>query len=760
MTSENISARRLLLSTSLLVSISILPGHQAHAQSTDSEERELDTIVVTSERRVENLQDKALSISAVSAEDITQANIVDIAGLNGYVPGLLTSKSSGSEMMISVRGVGSETPQNIYTQPGVSVFVDGLYVPTALGVSQGFLDLDRIEVLRGPQGALFGQSSTGGAISIVSKAPVLGELSGMVEAAYGTYDLNKEAFAVNLPLSDTVALRAAFQHSEHDGFGRNTFYPRYDLDDANESNSKVSLLWKPTDRFSLNLTARYYDEDHNGALQKNILDPDPNPRQVSQDLGAALSLQYQMYSATMTYDLPFMTIKSVTGYQDMVHDQKIDNDRLSADIFGRYDAQAKWESTSQTWTEEINLISKPGGFVDWIAGLFYLNSDTDQYIVEFRNIGTQPTFFDIPPVTGPEPANLGYEEYSVITRESWAPFIQATLNMTDDFRILGGARYNHDSYEGAASFNYSPLDDVPSYSKGTWTGKAGVEFDAAESSMLYASWTRGYKPGGINNAYDGTAVIVEQEFETETVDSYEIGAKSEFFDRTLRLNVAGFYSAYNNMQYLSSDPVMWQDGTANIPKSKIWGAEFEGSWIGVDGRLRVDGNLTLLDGEFEGEYYVLDAQSAAVARRDFLAANPGLSEYDQATVDYVSTQTGNIDGNKPAKLPGVTGSIRAGYSMDFVGGVLTPKLEYVYRGDHIYRVFNSAELDQVDSYDVVNFYLDYEPPIEGLHLILSATNLGDKDAIAGRFTDPYGSGQTSNQFIAPRQVVLTARYSF
>ncbi len=758
--------RNLLLSSAALGGFALGPALAANAEAgpaTSSavvQDNSLSEVVVTAERRSQNLQKEAIAISAVSGESIQKANITDLSGLNGYVPGLLAERSSGSELMISIRGIGSETPQNLYTQPGVSVFVDGIYIPTALGVWQGFLDVDRVEVLRGPQGTLFGQSSTGGAISIVSKQPKLGSFDGDVEASYGNYNLNREILDLNIPIGDKLALRAAVQHNQHDGFGTDLDYPGYGLDDANDTNSKVSLLWKPVDNFSATLTARYYDEDHHGAEQKNILDPNPNPRQVEQDLPGKLNMQYQMYSANLAYDLPFMTIKSVTGYQKMTNNQAIDDDRLDSAILGFYDAQPYWLSHSTTWTQEFDLISKAGGPLDWIAGLFYINSEADQDIAEFRGAGPQPTSFYIPPPTGPSPSNIAYEEYSIISRESWAPFFQFTYHFTDKLRFTGGARYNHDAYSGRASFYYSPLAAVPSYSAGTMTGKAELEYDVTPSNMVYGSWTRGYKPGGINNAYNGSAVLVQPTFKTETVDSFEVGAKNEFLNRTLRFNLAAFYSTYQNMQYLSSDPVPYQDGTANIPKTTIWGAEMEGSWLALDNKLRVNANLTVLGGRFDGDYLVLDAQSAAAARKVYEAAHPGAGDFDPGTIAAVAAAVRNINGNEPPKLPNVSGSIDAGYTFDFGTSSLTPRIEFVYRGSFVYRVFNESALDNVPSYSIINLYLDYTPPVDHLRLSLAATNVTNSNGIAGRFTDPYGSGQTSNEYIAPRQIVFTARYSF
>jgi iron complex outermembrane receptor protein len=745
----------------------LLVAGASHAQTSASdaaasaEEPGLAEIIVTAQRRAEDLQQVPMAVSVMAGDALGKSNIVDLTGLNGFVPGLSVEKSSGSELMISIRGVGSETPQNLYTQPGVSVFVDGIYIPVALGLYQGFFDLDRAEVLRGPQGTLFGQSSTGGTINLISKQPVLGSFGGDAGFSYGNYELNREQFDLNIPVSDTFAVRGAFQHYAHDGFGEDIALPNYGLDVANDTQGKLSALWQPVEQFSSTTTIRLFAEDHNGAEQKNILDPNPDPRQVEQDFSSFLQMHYQIYSESLNWELPWVTLKSISGYQNMLNDQGIDDDRLSSAILGYYNAQPEWLSTLHAYTQEFDLVSRPGAVLDWVAGLYYIWQQSSQYIVELENSGPEPASFDIPPPSGPSPAHVSYEEYSTILRNSYSPFFQGTYHLSDRLRFTGGARYNHDAYDGHAGFYYAPQARVPGFSSHVLTGKAEVDYDLTAGEMLYASWTRGYKPGGINNTWDSDAVLLKQFFQPEIATSYEVGSKNRFLEGRLSLNAAGFFYVYRDMQYLSSDPYPYQDGTANIPDAHIWGAEIEAAYVALQNHLRLNASMSALDGRFVDNYYAIDAQSAAAARAAYEAANPGSSDYSPATIAAIAAAARNTIGNTPPKLPRFASALDAAYSFDLRGDQkLTPRLEYVYRGAFDYRVFDSAALDSVGSYDLWNFYLEYQPPVRGLRLSIAATNLGNVDGIAGRFTDPYGSGQTSNEFIAPRQYVFTAGYSF
>ena len=731
------------------------------AGAAEADSNSLEEVTVTAQKQTELLDKVPVAITVLKGDTLDKSNITDLTGLNGFVPGLAVEKSSGSELMISIRGVGSETPQNLYTQPGVSVFVDGIYIPTALGVYQGFFDVDQIEVLRGPQGTLFGQSSTGGTINIATKQPVLGVFGGDTEFSYGNYNLTRERVDVNLPIIDTLAVRIAFQHYQHDGFGENVAIPNYQLDVANDNSAKISALWQPIESVSSTTTARIFQEDHNGAEQKNILDPNPDPREVEQDTPAYLEMHYQTFSEALAWKSPWFTLKSLSGYQKMDNNQAIDDDRLTSDILGYYNSQPVWNSRLTAFTQELNILSNPGGVIDYTAGAYYIWQKTSQYIIELENAGPLPAPVAFPGYLGPSPANVSYEEYSVIKRNSWAPFVQATYHVLDRLRVTGGVRYNHDAYDGEASFYYSTLARVPSYSSHVLTGKAEVDFDLTPTDMLYASWNKGYKPGGINNTYNGTeAVLVKQFFDPETAQSWELGTKSRFLDNKLSVNAAGFYSRYKDMQYLASDPFPYQDGTANIPNTEIWGGELEASFLALDNHLRLNANLTGLGGRFTDNYYTIDAQSAAAARAAYEAANPGASPFEPAEIAAVAAAASNTKGNTPPKLPKWTGSFNAAYLFNFGEHAFTPRAEFVYRGGFDYRVFNNSALDNVPSYDLFNLYLEYVPPVHGLKFSFAATNLANKDGIGGRFTDPYGSGQTSNEFIAPRQFVFSAGYSF
>ncbi len=250
----------------------------APAQTTAAPVMAIEDIQVTAERHATNIEKTPLSITAISADSLDKSNINQLADTNGLVPGLEITKSSGFETMVTIRGVGSETPENATTTvPGVAFFMDGVYIANTVSLDQTLFDIDHIEVLRGPQGALYGQSATGGAITVVTKQPDLNDFGGTADVSVGNYDLTRARAEVNIPVDDTIAVRASVQKYDHDGFTNDTAIPGFDLDDAHDVSGKVAVLWKPTSNFSATLTGQWYSADQNGAAQKNIDDPNSNP---------------------------------------------------------------------------------------------------------------------------------------------------------------------------------------------------------------------------------------------------------------------------------------------------------------------------------------------------------------------------------------------------------------------------------------------------------------------------------------------------
>lgn len=729
----------------------------------------LSEIVVTAERRETDIQKSATAITALPAIVLDKSFVTDVTGLNGRVPSLQSTKTSGFENIITLRGVGSETPENdLTTVPGVALFEDGVYLVNTISFSQTLFDVDRVEVLRGPQGALYGQSAIGGAINLVSQQPRLKTLGAGVDVSAGTYSLVRARGWVNIPVGDDVAVRLSAQHFSHDGFTTDLAIPGFRQDDADNTALKAAILWKPTNRFSATFTARTYRSNENGQAQKNVNDPLPSPRQVFQDYPGKSEITTQLYHLNLDYDFGAFSVRSVSGYQGLHSKLAEDSSRSAISTLGAYDDVAKYDTNLDNYSEEFDIVSKAGGRLDWIVGGFYLNQRSRQLVEEFEGSTTTPNPNTSIPATieTAPPPNLAYGNDSRNKRESESVFVQATYRFLPTLRATLGGRYNHDSVSDVSgNFGAFTPPPLPNFSSNTNsdsvpTWRAELEYDLAPDNLVYASAARGYKPSGVNG--NNAAKVVAFTFKSETNTAFEFGSKNTFFDRSLRLNLAAFYYVYKDMQYIETDPVPFAQGISNIPSVHIYGVEAEASYVGMGDHLRLNANAALETGRINGSYRTIDSTvTNAIENQGFPSPCAfGGKFFNPACFAAVVAAAKDISGNRPPELPTFSGSINASYAFDLRFGILTPRVEVVYRGGEYARIFNEPGLDSVPAYTETNLNLDFAPTGSKFRFAVTATNVGDVAGINSKYIDPYGTGQTSFQYIAPRQVIFTVGYGF
>ena len=749
-----------------LCAAALLPAAVARA---DPAPQKVDEIVVTAERRATNVQKTPVAVTALPAARLDRSFITDVSGLNAVVPGLEATKTSGFENIVTIRGVGSGTPENdLTTVPGVSLFVDGVYMVNTITLSQPLFDLDHVEVLRGPQGALYGQSSIGGVISLVSNPPRLDDFSGHVDFSVGTYDLTRERAWLNIPIGETLAVRLAVQRFDHEGFTEDAAIPGFREDDAHNTSTKAAILWQPTSNVSATLTGQWYRADENGQAQKNIDDPEPDPWTIYQDYPSLNELTAQLYHLNLQWDLPWFSVRSVSAYQGMSSVLREDSSRSAVSLIHAYDDVAGWDTRVNSWTEEFDVLSRPGGRLDWIVGAFVLSQRSRQFVAEFEGGDTpNPDTTILPDIETDPPLGLDYGNDSLVKRQSYSGFVQATYHILPSLRLTAGGRMNVDHYSDVSN-DFSNIPGVgPGFSTAAneiWdhvpTWRAELDWDATSDNMLYASAARGYKPAGVNG--NNTSVVVPFTFQRETNTAFEVGSKNEFLDRSLRVNAAAFYYLYKDMQYIEEDPVPFAGGISNIPNVHIYGVEAEAAYVGMDGRLRIDGEISLEKGEVAGPYYTLDSTVVnAIESEPYPSPCAfGGAYYNPACWAAVIASEKNIEGRTPPAMPAVSGQIAASYRFDVPTGSLTPRVEVVYRGSEWARIFNEPSLDRVPAYTVTNLELAYRPTRSHFEASLAATNVFNVAGINSQYTDPYGTGQTSRQYIPPRQVILTLGYSF
>jgi len=771
---------RSFLSVSLALSITSI------SHNVFSNELAIDEVIVTAEKRVESLQDVSKAVTALSNDEIERKNIVDFVGLSAIAPGVTVAKNEGYKTIISIRGVGDETNQNAIAAPSVALHMDGIFIASKFSLRTDFIDLDRIEVLRGPQGTLFGQNSTGGTVNVINTLPSFDELNGKVDLTLGDYDLAKARGGINIPLTDSIATRFSWVTTDQDGFSENLVNGQ-DLDDTNHTTLRSDWLFDLSETSSLRLFAQFFDAENNGAAMKGLDDPTPDPRQLRQDSPSVYELTSEIFAGIFNTDLGFANLKILASMQEDDIYVSRDNDRHNfGDVHANgpmagfpYNRAEYRPETSlvETTTFEVNLISNEPlfGNTDWILGAFYFDHEIENNIYEVKDVNNnkqadlmdgQFTPYVHDPICASNPfagpcfaaydAELGFVSEAYPTRESQSIYGQATVNLDESNRVIFGLRYTEDEFASdVTNFfglqTFSPSDDLDET-----TGRLAYERDVNEDTMVYVSYTKGFKPGGSNLTYGypmdnegfGAAPapqLIFPIFDSEMIDAFEVGLKSDFLDGRMRANVSAFTYEYENLQFQSTDPDIYRGGVANIPESEMKGLELE--LIGlVSESLSFDLRVAYLDTEITSSYEALDNLQAE------------LYFFGEEPIRYSLRE--NLQGNELAKSPELTANFGVEYVTDTSYGLLTTTAELIYRGDFQQRVFNNPIVDQVDSYSIVNFTasLDLIGDEWGIDLML--LNAGDKDGMNSSMTDVFGVAGTGIEYIPPRQIMGRVSYKF
>ena len=747
----------------------------------------IDEIIVTAEKRTESLQDVSKAVTALGADELETKNIVDFVGLSAIAPGVTVAKNEGYKTVISIRGVGDETNQNAIAAPSVALHMDGIFIASKFSLRTDFIDLERIEVLRGPQGTLFGQNSTGGTVNVVSKLPSFDGFEGKADITLGNYNLSKVRGSFNTPLSENVATRNSFVITDRDGFTDNVINGQ-DLDDANHISFRSDWLFDLTSNSSLRLFFQYFDADNNGAAMKGLDDKTPDPRKLAQDSLSDYQLTSEVFGAIYEVDLGAASLKILASSQEDDIYVVRDNDRHNfGDVHAEgplaglpYIAAEFRPETSlvETKTFEINLISNEPlfGTIDWILGAFYFDHEIENHIYEVKDVNNVKlvdlmdgkfTPYTHAPICATSPfegicfaafgAELGFVSDAFPTRESQSIYGQATININEKTRFVSGFRYTEDSFSSdVTNFfglqSYLIEDDLEKT-----TGRIAIEYDVDDDTMTYLSFTKGFKPGGSNLTF-GWPVDNEQNFganpapqlvfplfESETIDAYELGLKTDLLDSRLRANISAFFYKYENLQFQSTDPDVYRGGVANIPESEMSGLEVE--FLGIlSNEFSFDLRLSFLDTEITSDYEALDNIRAE------------LYFFGEEPIRYSLRE--NIKGNKLAKSPEFNANFGLMYEKILSSGkLLTATAEVVHRGDFQQRVFNNPFVDNVEDYTIYNLSLSYELS-EQIGLNIIALNISDEDGMNSSMTDVFGVAGTGIELIPPRQIMGRISYNF
>ncbi|MDE0005256.1 MAG: TonB-dependent receptor [Rhodospirillaceae bacterium] len=629
-------------------------AEDASSATASADSALIEEVVVMARRREENVQDVPLAITALTSDALEIRGIDDMMELEGAVPNLTFRAGRVSELVFSpaLRGrrVGSDF---LSLDQAVSLYSDGVNLPRAMAVSAIMVDLDRVEVLRGPQGTLYGRNSTGGAISVYANDPT-DELSGSVRVEYGNYQFLSTEGIFNIPMGDRAGLRVVAQIRERDGFGRNL--DGHDLADIDQSEFyRAVFRAELSDRFSVRAMVASFDSEGAGPIHRMVaFNPEsgaavqgacelvqrpfcdipadfatvpglfpalgqaagmlfeaagnPDPYRPSTTLGDTEpysngdSLQF---SLQLDYDISdSLLLRSITGYNELSRDAFADVDGSPFSLI-----HVAWDSESEFFSQELKLLGSNEN-LDWVFGVYYGKEEGKEQ---------NPTFV-VSQLNPLSPFNFRTDG---IENETQAAFAQADWRFSDGWTLTGGYRYTVDkrSTDASTALAFFELCAIPSPTApgGLWlpfdpstaqcprTFKDKFKDDSwivslqrrlSDNAMVYGKVSKGYRTGGFNLrvAFD---VQSGQAVDPETVIEYELGAKANFADGRVRLNGAVFFDDYDDMHVVSVvDTIIGLPATIteNAASAEIFGVEGEARLLLADS-FEVDLNFGYLDAE-------------------------------------------------------------------------------------------------------------------------------------------------------------------
>lgn len=742
---------RAILAGASAIVLSMTATAQAQAQTHDTSTPQSEPayqvgeIIVTARRQAERLQDVPSAVTAFSSETLYRNQTQTLGDLQAYVPNLSIHVGDASNAVIYLRGIG-QIDSISFNDPGVGVYLDDVYLGRVQGSFLEVVDPQQIEVLRGPQGTLYGRNTIGGAVKFTSEKPSATP-EGYIEGAIGSYDERRLRARLSGPLgSDQLLGSIALAASSRDGYTTNLNDGQSDGDKALIA-GRATLLYQPTDRFSANLTidASQNHPDRSrtphretpiysvntGAMRPVIADP----YTVDVTYNDLERLDTSGVALTLTYDSGPFTFKSISAYRAMEYRTHLDLDASPDESFGIYD----FETQNQT-SQELQVLYH-GDRLSAVGGLFYFQENDTTF-----GGAVAPDFFLDLGFFLPFPLNLA--GLRVSDNESIAAYGQIDYALTDRASLTVGLRYTHESKSTDNRGEYFVPAVTPTaedmervFGQGVGYGASGYQaekswdsftprialnYKVSDDVLAYVSAAQGFKSGGFN----GRITTAAQGFDPETLWSYEAGLKSDLFDGRARLNLAAFFQDYTDLQLsrFAADPIT-HDFTAvfdNAGGAEFYGLEAEFS-SQISERLRFDGNLAYLHSEY--------------------------TEYIDGGVDI-------SDQRKLVNAPEWSG--RAGLTYDLpLGGLgdLTLSGGAAYRSK-TYLTVSSSEILAQDPYWLVDASVLFTPRDTNWTILLSGKNLGDEAYMEHGFDLSASPGVQLGYYGAPRTVTLDVRYRF
>lgn len=750
---------------------------------------QLEEVVVTARKREESLQRTPVAVTVLNSELIDDARLMSVKDIEALTPNLnfvVSADGSGSTLQAFIRGIG-QFDFAVTTDPGVGMYIDGVYMARSIGANLEFSDIERISVLRGPQGTLFGKNTIGGAINVVTRAPS-GESEFTGELTLGSFGYTGVKAYGALPLSETVSGSVSVISKQSDGWQKR---PQGDNGGSEDMfgvrahlNADFSATWNShvivdsviqdqsiyprvlsdfdgSQFFPFLYNAFVLAPQAQSCCETNIDNIDRsgtvNPRERDE-------LDTFGTSWINTWDLGSTTLKSTTGYRTIESEALRDSDNSANNYFS---VETIFD-TSQVSQEFI--LSNNGGDIDWLAGVYYSKEDADHYsgvtVAEglFEALSSLPLAVTTPDgipfafLAAPLDLTLDYDRNQ--TTESYAAFFNLTYPLSEKLDLNLAARYTNEEKE-LQTYTLKRASQTPiavpgptaasqcsdvvangagssftcSQSWSEFSPKIGLDYTVNDDVLVYGHVSRGFRSG----AFNGRPIATEEisVANPETVTAYELGLKSQWLDRRVRLNGAVFYNDYKDQQFLVNQSnaasaaglILLVD---NAGESSLSGLELEATALIGEG-LSVSASAAWLDPEYD--------------------------TYEQ--IDFVTGQVQDLSYREFRDVPEFTASVFAQYEMPMSnGGELKLRADVSYRSDIYYsneETLSTYERLHADGFTTMNAGVTYKLRGSSWEIGIYGRNLTDEREIIGGFgVDAFGS--TDVAFNEPRKVFATIRY--
>ncbi len=710
----------------------------------------LEEITVTARKRSENLQDTPVAITAVSAAAIERKGMTQITDIAASTPSLTLQGSAplsgnSSAAIVFLRGIG-QIDFTITTDPGVGVYVDGVYVARSAGAVLDLVDVERIEVLRGPQGTLFGRNTIGGAINVVSQTPA-SDFGGFVTGTIGSSERRQLQGSVDLPLSDTFHTKFSGLYNKREGYVTR-LQTGEKLGDDDAVAGRAQFDWTPNAVFDaqLSIDATRKREAQAGVVALRIdgtafpLAFLENARVLGGACAAAPNASRNCFGAawqtndpyttnathptrsdadvfgaglTLNWNLDALNIKSITAYRklDAAFSRDTDNTPLEflySDI----------SQNQHQFSQEVQFTGRSfNDRLKWLGGVYYFEEKAFENYISAGDVN-------------------GAQGLNHTRNSNYALFGEATYDLTDALHLTAGLRYTDETKKFRTDAKIisgirSPIGtrivadtSWQSSSYNETTPRVTLAWDATSDLMAYVTYSKGFKSGGFNARYSSPVPELIS-FEPEFATLYEGGLKYQTPQRNLRLNLAVFRTDYSNVQVEYSVPGVLGALTGNAAAARIDGAELEASWLPV-AKLEIDATVSWLD-----------------------------ARYTEAT----SSAIGVREGNKLPLTPKWSASLSASYPFDLgAAGTLTPRFDYAYRSA-VFNTADNAAIVHQKGYSVLNGAVAWEPARGDLTVTLGGRNLTDERyLLTATYSD--AAGLAEGTYARPREWYLSIKKRF